>query len=277
MAVRTCATQARTGKHETCKAAETALGGLMPEISPSKYLVTAGWNDVPHLDEKTKAELRASTPPHLRDAREHGTPSLGIGAIYPVPLSEVLCAPFSIPAYWPRCYALDVGWNRTAAVWGALDQSTDTWYLYTEHYRGQAEPSVHATAIKARGEWIPGLIDPAARGRAQKDGERLIDAYTELGLKLVPYKNAVEAGIYAVWERLSTGRLRIFRTLQNWQAEYRLYRRDEKGAVVKEFDHLMDCTRGLIMSGREVARVKPVAMDGPVIGSAGGGDPTIGY
>lgn len=232
--------------------------------------------DVPHLDAKTQRELLEATQPHMRDARSKGIPSLGAGAIYPVPLSEVLVDPFQIPAFWPRVYVLDPGWNRTAVLWGAHDRSIDCWYLYTEHYRGQAEPSIHAAAIKGRGEWIPGLIDPAARGRTQTDGERLIEQYAALGLKLEPCKNAVEAGIYAVWERLSTGRLKVFRTLQNWQAEYRLYRRDEKGAVVKQFDHLMDCTRYLILSGRERARVRPVDK-GLHAGTSGGGDPSVGF
>lgn len=32
---------------------------------------------------------------------------------------------------------------------GALDRATDTLYLYHEHYRSQAEPVVHAEAIRA--------------------------------------------------------------------------------------------------------------------------------
>jgi hypothetical protein len=41
-------------------------------------------------------------------------------------------------------------------------------------------------------------------------------------------------------------------------AEIRLYRRDEKGKIVKDRDHLMDCTRYLIMSGMERAMTEPV-------------------
>lgn len=249
----------------------------MPAITESRYMVQAGWDDVPHLDAATKRELLDSTPEYLREARSEGKPSLSAGAIYPVPLSEILVEPMEIPAYWPRCYGMDVGWNRTAAVWGAWDRTTDTLYLYTEHYRGKAEPSIHATAIRARGEWIPGVIDPAARGRGQKDGEQLLANYIDLGLKLQPAVNAVEAGLYDVWQRLSTGRLKVFNTLQNWKAEYRLYRRDDDGKVVKQFDHLMDATRYLVVSGRDVAKCAPVQSDGSIIGSAGGGDPISGY
>lgn len=240
----------------------------MPEISKSKYLINAGWGDVPHLDEQTKAELMAATPPHLRDARTKGEPSLGAGAIYPVELSEILVDPIEIPAYWPRVYGMDVGWNRTAALWAAYDRNVSTWYFYTEHYRGQAEPSTHATAIKARGEWIPGVIDPAARGRGQKDGAQLLKDYRELGLKLTEANNALESGIYDVWMLLSTQRIKVFRTLMNWQAEYRLYRRDEKGKIVQEFDHLMDSMRYIILSGQAVMKPVPVKRDRAQTGSA---------
>ena len=257
----------------------------MPEVSPSKYLVQASWEDVPHLSEKAKAELLAETPPHLRDARSKGIPSLGSGAIYPVPETDIKVDPFAIPDYWPRAYGMDVGWNRTAVVWGAHDRDTDIVYLYTEHYRGQAEPSIHAAAIRARGDWIPGVIDPSARGRSQDDGKQLLQQYTDLGLKLDLAENLVDSGIYEVWQRLSTGRLKVFAPMQNWFAEYRLYRRDENGKIVKQFDHLMDATRYLIgpstvregrTSGLQLAVTKPPkGFKGS--GSAAGGDPTIGY
>lgn len=183
---------------------------------------------------------------------------MGAGAIFPVAFSEISVPPFAIPDFWPRAYALDVGWNRTAALWGALDPGTSTTFLYAEHYRGQAEPVIHAGGIKARGVWIPGVIDPAARGRQQKDGEQLLAIYRGLGLHLTPADNSVDAGLLAVWELLSTGRLKVFSTLQNFQAEYGLYRRDEHGKIVKKFDHLMDCLRYLIMSGMKRATVEPL-------------------
>ena len=121
--------------------------------------------------------------------------SLGSGAIYPIETDEFVVKPFRIPEYMPRAYGLDVGWNRTAAVWGAWDRETDVLYLYSEHYRGQAEPAVHASAIKARGHWIKGVIDPASNGRQQSDGEQLIKLYRGEGLHLDNADNAVEAGI----------------------------------------------------------------------------------
>ena len=227
----------------------------------SKCVISATWDDVPHLSEDAKRELMASIPPFQRDARSKGVPQLGAGAIYPVPESDFVVDDFPIPKHWPRAYGMDVGWNRTAVPWGALDRETGTLYLYAEYYRGQAEPSVHATAVKARGEWIPGVIDPAARGRSQRDGEQLLQDYRDLGLDLLPAVNAVEAGLYTVWERLSGGRLKVFRSMSNWLSEFRLYRRDEKGRIVKQNDHLMDATRYLVVSGLDRACVQTPQVD----------------
>jgi len=224
----------------------------------TKFAVTASWADAPHLDEAAQAGLASSYMPHERDARMRGIPSLGAGAIYPVAEADIVVVPFEIPPYWRHAYALDVGWNRTAALWGAVDTETDTVYLYSEHYQGEEKPPVHAAAIKARGEWIPGVIDPAARGRQQHDGEQLLRMYQALLPLLGAADNAVEAGIYDVWTRLSTGRLKVFATLQNFLSEYRIYRRDEKGKIVKSNDHLMDCCRYLCRSGIQRAAFRPV-------------------
>lgn len=218
-------------------------------------IVMAGWDDVPHLSAEQKARMLAEAEVHLRDARSKGIPSIGSGAIYPVAEDEIVCDDFAIPDHWPRAYGLDVGWNCTAAVFGALNREADCLYLYSLHYQGQQEPSSHVAGIQGRGDWIPGVIDPASRGRSQKDGEQLLVNYRELGLNLIPANNSRESGLYEVHQRLATGRLKVFRSLKPWLAEYRIYRRDDKGHVVKEKDHAMDATRYLVVSGIDVAKV----------------------
>jgi len=224
----------------------------------SKYLVQCTWDEVPHLDDEAKRELLSAYPPYQRDARTRGVPQLGSGAIYQVPESDIVVPDFAIPEYYPRCYGMDVGWNRTAAMWLAKDPGSNVIYCYSEHYRGQAEPVVHAMAIKSRGAWIPGVIDPAAAGRSQKDGIQLLLQYREMGLDIEPAVNAVESGIYAVWQLFSAGKLKVFRSLGNFLTEFRLYRRDEQGRVVKELDHLCDCLRYACMSGLDRMRLPPV-------------------
>src|SRR5665213_3388138 len=109
----------------------------------SKFVVNLTWEDAPHLTKEAKEELLASYSPHERDARSKGIPQLGAGAIYPVVEADVLIEPFSIPDKWPRAAGMDVGWKKTAVIWGAYDQKSDVWYLYSEYYRGYAEPAIH--------------------------------------------------------------------------------------------------------------------------------------
>jgi len=231
---------------------------LKPQDEARRFVVQIEWDEVPHLSDQAKKELLASIPEYQREARSKGVPVLGAGAIYPVPESDFVIDPFELPPHYPRCYGLDVGWNRTAAAWMARDNETQTFFLYHEHYKAKAEPILHAAAIKVAGDWVPGVIDPASRGRSQIDGRKLIEVYRSLGLKLGEADNAVEAGLYKVWNLLSTGRLKVFRGLSNWLSEFRLYQRDEDGNVIKVNDHLMDATRYAVMSGPGVMQVSPI-------------------
>lgn len=233
--------------------------GEKPTGSTTKFAIQAGWDDVPHLHEDEKRALEASYPTWQRDARTRGIPMLGAGAIFQIPVSDIAVAPFEIPRHWTRSFGMDVGWNRTAAIWIAHDRDSGKKYVYDEYYRGQAEPSIHAIGVKARGAWIPGAIDPAARGRSQIDGRKLFDMYTDLGLDIENADNAREAGILAVWEALSQGMLLIFKSCVNTLAEYPLYRRDEKGQVIKKNDHLMDSLRYNIMTGVARGKTEPTA------------------
>lgn len=219
----------------------------------------AGWDDVPHLSKDAMEEILASTPPQLRDSRSKGVPGLGEGAVYPVEEDSIKFDLFEIPGWFRRSYGMDVGWRATAVVFGAYDAEQDIAYVYDGYKRGQAEPEIHASAIRKRypnGFKLPGATDPAANASGQADGRSLMQLYRKEGLRLVNADNAVEAGIAEVYSRLSTGRLKIARHLSDIFDEYRIYRRDDHGRVVKENDHYMDALRYYVMTGLKIA--KPV-------------------
>jgi phage terminase large subunit-like protein len=222
---------------------------LYPEPNqPKKFYINATWHDAPHLDEETKAKYWRSIPPHQRKARTEGVPDLGAGAIYPIAEADITLKDFEIPAYYPRAFGMDTGWNWTAAVWGAMNLETDVLYIYDVYKHGQAEPPIHAAAIKARGRWIPGVGDAAAINSF--DGRQFLKIYQDLGLNLqLPDKRSVEANIHEVWTRLSTGRLKIFESCMAWFEEFRLYRRNANGQIVRKNDHLQAATQYLCKSG----------------------------
>ena len=190
---------------------------MMPRVSDTKYLVTATWDDAPHLSDREKRDLWDSIPPHQRDARSKGVPEIGKGAVWPISEERIICEPFKIPEFWPVAYGFDVGWSATAALWGAWDRSSDVVYVWSEYKVGQEKPPIHAEAIKARGEWIPGVIDPAARGRSQHDGVQLLEEYQKLGLDLDLADNRVEkrdspaeSMIHRVYTRMVEGAFEDF-------------------------------------------------------------------
>lgn len=228
---------------------KTVLGfmpnGKMPKdgkVNDSRFVCTATWEDAPHLTEKEKKEILDNTLSHLREARSKGVPHLGSGQIYPISEEDLKVDDFQIPVWFPQFYGLDYGWNWTAATWFAYDKDNDVLYITGCYKRGRAEPESHIKAIQARGDWIPGVADPAG-GTSQKDGKRILREYQESLFSLFPADNSVEAGLLRTWKRMTTGRLLVFKSCGKWFDEFRLYRRNEKENIVKLDDHLMDATR----------------------------------
>jgi hypothetical protein len=227
----------------------------------AKAYVAIDLYEVPHLTKERIDETLKGVPAWQRKMRLSGIPEFGTGAIYPIPEAEITVTPFALPPHWLRAYGFDVGWRVNAAVFGAYDPAADILYIYDEVYTGRTEPTNIANAIKARGAWIPGVIDPAAGG-TQKDGKSLMADYRALGLDVDPAENAVIAGTTRVWERLSQGKLKIFTSCQKLLGEYRLYRRDERGKIVESPDHALDALRYLVMSGIARAIVEPKTRPG---------------
>jgi len=216
-------------------------------------ITQCSWNDCPHLSETVKQEMLNALPPFQRLARSQGIPQLGSGVIIPVDPAEYTVKPFELPKHWRRIGGLDIGWRVTGALWAAINDEDGCIYVYSEHYRGEAEPSVHAASMRARGN-IPLCIDTAAHGRSQIDGRNLYQMYEELGLPLINAQKSVETGLFVMWELFSGGKLKIFNTCPNILSELKTYRRDDKGNVVKSNDHLCDALRYLLM-GRDNAKL----------------------
>jgi len=124
-----------------------------PKDGP-KFFCQCTWDEAPHLSPATREELWKSIPSFQRDARTRGIPQLGSGAIYKISDEDILVKPFDIPEHWPRAFGMDVGWNRTAAIWGAQDRDSGVIYLYSEHYRAHDEPHVHVEAARERCGWL---------------------------------------------------------------------------------------------------------------------------
>ncbi len=234
-----------SGLSEVCKSflneGHFSDNGTHP-INPEKYAARISLRDVPHVTKQFIENVKRSYPRNQMKARIDGFPVLGSGAIYPYEEDQITCAPFEIPKWWPRAYGFDVG-TYTAAVWIALNPDENIYYLYSEYYVEDVLPVIHASAIKARGDWIIGAIDPASRMTSANDRKKIHETYLEEGLHLELADNAVEAGILKQDQLFAAGRLKIFSSCRKTISQTLSYHRDEEGRIAGKANHCPDATR----------------------------------
>lgn len=226
---------------------------------PDCWYIQIGWKDVPHMTPEIIAQMSRKYLPSQLKARSEGIPAIGEGAIYPIGIDEISVDPFKVPDTWPKCFGMDVG--KTAVIWIAWDRDSDVCYAIDEYFSVDYNPTLHAEAIKARGAWIPGAIDPSSLQSNQMDGQKLFEIYKSKGLNVEWEKTFVESGIQEIWMRLSTGRLKFFSNLSRLRMEFQRYHRIKSETVfgvqdkiVKKDDHLIDAMRYGIVSGLKRAK-----------------------
>lgn len=247
----------------------------MPQISGSKYMVMAGWDDVPHIGEDEKRELLEGTPVYLRKARSQGIPTLGDGAVFPFPEEFITVEPFALPPHWARINGMDFGWTHPNAVaFLAFDADNDTVYLVDGIKQSQTLIPVIASSVKARGDWIPvAWPHDGHQVKDAKEGQQVAEQYRDEGVNMLSEHAtfervradelkssivSVEAGIQEMLTRMQTGRFKVFSSVPLFFEEYRIYHRKD-GAIVKLVDDLISATRYGIMMLR-FAKVKPVVI-----------------
>lgn len=231
-------------------------------ISKYRHLTTYTWDDCPHLSAETKERLIMAYPPYMRDARTKGLPVMGEGAVYPISEDDVFIdpLPFSIPEHWKRVGALDFGFNDpTVVTWYAIDPDGGIVYQYAEHYLKEAVVAKHAEAIRAHwrlaGYEIPIVCDPSGGGRSISDGTQTRQMYAkDYQITMISAQNGIEVGIAKVFQAMTSGRFKIYKTCVNTLKEFRSYSRFKNG--FKGDDHAMDTNRYAFLTGLDAAKNK---------------------
>ncbi len=224
-------------------------------------------DDAEHYTPEQRAAIIASYPPHEREARTKGIPSLGSGRIFPVTEESITCDAFDIPSFWPQIGGLDFGWDHPfAAASVAWDRDADVVYVTRAYRVREATPTIHAAALKPWGDWLPWSWPHDGLQHEKSSGEALALQYAAQGLNMLPERShylsadgkkisSVEAGIADMLTRMEQGRFKVFRHLLDWFGEFRLYHRKD-GRVVKQMDDLLSATRYAVMMLR-FAATKP--------------------
>lgn len=142
---------------------------------------------------------------------------------------ELLSEDKDVPQHWPRVYALDVDLAGAAsAVWGAYNRSADTLHLYAEYVSSATSLALHADAIRKRGSWIPGLVQPNAYKRSASRAAQLINQLYDLNLDITAVELDEDAGEAEILSRLASKRLTADRSLREWLNQYRHHSHDDK-------------------------------------------------
>ena len=239
------------------KGMSSVVARYLLEDSPDRAVITMTIEDADHYTPEDRARIIASYPPHEREARTKGVPSLGSGRIFPVEESAITVEPVEIPKHWPQIIGIDFGWDHPfAAARLAWDRDNDCIYVIGEYRQREASPIIHAASIKPWGEWIPVAWPHDGLQHDKGSGEQLAAQYRTQGLNLLPERvtfedgtNGVEAGVSDMLQRMQTGRWKVFSTCKAWLEEFRLYHRED-GKIVKERDDLISASRYGVMSKR---------------------------
>jgi phage terminase large subunit-like protein len=224
-------------------------------------------HDAEHYTDEQRAAIIATYPEHERKARTQGIPQLGSGRVFPFEKSLIACESFPIPAHWPQGCGLDFGWDHpSAGVRLAWDRDSDVIYVIAAHRAKGQTPMMFTAATLPWGAWLPWAWPHDGKQSGGKfdaqDQQQLQAIYKKHGLAMLfqhaqfeDGTNGVEAGITDMYERMETGRWKVFSHLLDWFEEFELYHRKD-GLIVKLNDDLISASRYALMMKRHFTTQK---------------------
>ncbi len=233
-------------------------------------------DDAEHYTPAERAAIIASYPEHEREARARGIPTMGSGRVFPIAEELIKVEAFAIPASWPQIGGLDFGWDHpSAGVRMAWDRDSDTIYITACHRAKEQTPAMFAPAVRSWGAWLPWAWPHDGLQHDKGSGDQLAGQYRAQGLNTLPFMathapapgekegqggNSVEAGIAEMYDRMQTGRWKVFAHLNDWFEEFRLYHRKD-GLIVKLNDDLLSASRYAMMMRRFATVEKRVQLN----------------
>jgi phage terminase large subunit-like protein len=246
---------------------------FMNDLKNGQALLTATWDDAPHMTTEVKEQRLAALRPHEREMRSKGIPLMGSGLIFMIPDDQLVIDPIEIPRHWPQIVGVDFGWDHPfGAVRLAWDRDQDCVYLTAEYAESRAIPAIHAAAINAWGDWVPVAWPHDGLNADKGSGTPLADQYRDAHVNMLPWKasnppavgqkegeggNSVEASLLEMVTRMETKRFKVFKTCTKWLKEKTMYHRDQNGKIVKQNDDVISASRYGVMMLRH-ARVRSV-------------------
>ena len=240
---------------------------FMDKPAPGQHIQRATWDDAKHLSESVKNDLLASYPEWQRDMRTKGLPLLGAGLIFDFSDDDIKVPPFECPPHWWVVNGMDFGWDHPQAhvqLWH--DRDSDIIYVAQAWKKSKVTPSTVWGSIKQWAANVPTAWPHDGLQTEKGSGEQQKKAYSDAGWQMMPDHatwqaggNGVEIGLVELYERMTTGRFKVFSHLSDWFEEKLNYHRDENGNIVKINDDLLAATRYAYMMRRYAKQRKDIA------------------
>lgn len=214
-------------------------------------------DDAEHYTPEQRQAIIDSYPPHEREARVKGLPSLGSGRVFPFEEEPLRCEPFQLPQHFVQINGVDFGFDHPfAACHCAWDREDDIFYVVSTYRDKGGSAPLHAAAMRPWGLWVPTAWPHDGLQHDKGSGNQLAEQYRENGVNML-HEHAtheaggfgLEAGISEMSERMQTGRWKIFEGNEDWFGEFRLYHREE-GKIIKVRDDLLSSSRYALMMRR---------------------------
>lgn len=224
---------------------------------PGTHITNMTIDDVEHYTPEQRQAIILSYPAHEREARAKGIPTMGSGRVFPIDEDFIKCAAFDVPAHWTQLAGIDFGWDHpSAGTRIAWDRDNDIIYV-TNCFRAREQtPAMFASAVRPWGDWLKWAWPHDGLQHDKGSGEQLAKQYKDNGLNMLPERatfedgsNGLEAGVLEMFDRMQTGRLKVFNHLNDWFEEFRLYHRKD-GIIVKKNDDILSSTRYAMMMRR---------------------------
>jgi predicted phage terminase large subunit-like protein len=156
----------------------------------------------------------------------------GAGRVFLTSEQDIRVESVQIGQKWPRMFGMFVSPREVAAVWIFRRPETGEHFVAVEYTAPASDPVKHAAELVKLGAWIPGVVHTKGTGRDERDGKAMTQKYRDLGVKgLEGVQDNIAAEIIGLQEALSAGKLKVCSNLHRWFDQYRLVRRDEKGAL----------------------------------------------
>ncbi len=245
---------------------------FMSDVKKGQALVTATWDDAPHMVGDRREQALMAIPAHQREMRSKGVPLMGSGLVFQVSEEEIRIAEVKVSDWWPKVCAVDFGMDhRFAAVWIAWDRDSDIAYVYDAYaVQGKTIPE-HVSNLNRHEKWVPIVWPHDGMQRDPKSGRPLAELYRQEGanMRMVHFTNppapgqkegeggnSVEYGIEEMLHRMQTGRFKVLAHLKDFWDEFRMYHRKD-GKIVTVNDDVMSASRYACLSLRH-AITRPI-------------------